>query len=127
MFDIKTVLTLHDRLLAQYGGASGIRDGNLLDSALNRPFQTFGGEDLYPTFYEKAAAVIQSIIINHPFVDGNKRTGFLLGEALLLNANVEIGATENDCYDFVIKVSTGELTFEYNVLWLRQNTQPILL
>ena len=53
MFDIKTVLHLHDRLLSQYGGASGVRDNNLLDSALNRPFQTFGGEDLYLSFYKK--------------------------------------------------------------------------
>jgi len=127
MFDIKSVLSLHDRVLAQYGGASGIRDNNLLDSALNRPFQTFGGEDLYPTVYEKAAAVIQSVIINHPFIDGNKRTGFLLGESLLLNDNAEIGAAENDCYGFVIKVSTGELTSEDIVLWLQQNTQPISL
>ena len=127
MFDIKTVLDLHDRLLAKYGGASGVRDINLLDSALNRPFQTFGGEDLYPTYYEKAAAVIHSVILNHPFVDGNKRTGFLLGETLLLNNYVEIKATENNCYDFVIKISTGELSFEDIVLWLQQNTKPISL
>ena len=93
MFDIKSVINLHDKILAKYGGASGVRDSNLLDSALNRPFQTFGGEDLYSSFYEKAAAVIQSIIINHPFVDGNKRTGFLLGETLLLNDHVEISAS----------------------------------
>lgn len=82
---------------------------------------------MYSTFYEKAAAVIQSLIINHPFVDGNKRTGILLGEALLLNDNVEINAMENDSYDFVIKVSTGDLSFEDIVLWLQQNTKPILL
>jgi death-on-curing protein len=127
MFDIKTVLDLHDRVLTKYGGASGVRDSNLLDSALNRPFQTFGGEDLYPTFYEKAAAVIHSVILNHPFVDGNKRNGFLLGETLLLNYYVEIKATENDCYDFVIKISTGELSFEDIVLRLQQNTQPTSL
>src|SRR5437763_13082882 len=125
MFDIKTVLDLHDRVLIKYGGALGLRDSNLLDSALNRPFQTFGGEDLYPTFYEKAAAVIHSVILNHPFVDGNKRTDFLLCETLLLYNNVEIKATENDCYDFVIKISIGELSFEDIVLWLQQNTQSI--
>lgn len=83
MFDVKTVSDLHDRVLAKYGGTSSVRDNNLLDSALHRPFQTFGGEDLYPSVYEKAAAVIQSILINHPFVDGNKRTGFVLGVSLL--------------------------------------------
>src|SRR3982751_6671210 len=125
MFDIESVLDLHDRVLAKYGGASGIRDNNLLDSALNRPFQTFDAKDLYPTFYEKAAAVIQSVIINHPFVDGNKRTAFLLGETMLLNEHVEISTSEDDRYGFVIKISTSELSFEDIVLWLQQNTQAI--
>ncbi len=123
MFDVKSVLELHEAVLKQYGGASGIRDNNLLDSALNRPFQTFDGEDLYSSIYEKAAAVLQSIIINHPFIDGNKRTGFLLCETLLLEDKIEINAPEDDNYEFVIQVSTSELSFEEIVLWLRQHTQ----
>lgn len=125
MFDLKSVLVLHDKILQKYGGASGIRDINLLDSALHRPFQTFDGEDLYPSLYEKAAAVLQSIIINHPFVDGNKRTGFLLCEILLSENNLEIVAAENETYGFVIQVSTSELSFENIVLWLQQNTQSV--
>ena len=125
MFDYKTILILHDEVLKQYGGASGIRDHNLLDSALHRPFQTFGGEDLYPSVYEKAAAVLQSIIINHPFVDGNKRTGFLLCETLLMESNMGIAAPEDKTYDFVIDVSTGAISFEDIVLWLQQHTQSL--
>jgi death on curing protein len=93
MFKIATVLALHDQVLNRYGGASGVRDSGLFDSALNRPFQTFGGEDLYPNPYHKAAAVIESIILNHPFIDGNKRTGFLLGASFLLDYNINLIAT----------------------------------
>ena len=125
MFKLNTVLELHDDVLKQYGGASGIRDYNLLDSALHRPFQTFGGEDLYLSLHEKAAAVLQSVIINHPFVDGNKRTGFLLCETLLLEDHIEIRASEDETYDFVIKVSTSELAFEGIVIWLQQHTQSL--
>ena len=67
MFNVETVLALHDQVLIKYGGASGIRDAGLLDSALNRPFQTFGGEDLYPDVYHKTAAVIESVILNPSF------------------------------------------------------------
>lgn len=68
MFILDKVLATHAGILKQYGGATGIRDANLVDSALNRPFQTFGGEDLYPSVFEKAAAVNQSVIINHPLL-----------------------------------------------------------
>lgn len=71
------VLRFHQLSIARYGGADGVRDEGLLESAIARPYQTFGGDDLYQTVYEKAAAMMESIIINHPFVDGNKRTGFL--------------------------------------------------
>ena len=123
MFNIAKVLALHDQVLIRYGGASGVRDSGLLDSALNRPFQTFGGEELYPDPYHKAAAVIESIILNHPFIDGNKRTGFLLGASFLLDYNINLIATEDARYNFVIDISTGSLSFEEIVIWLRQNTE----
>ena len=68
------VLKLHELSIFKYGGSQGIRDEGLMESAIARPYQTFGGEDLYPTEFEKAATIAESIIINHPFVDGNKRT-----------------------------------------------------
>ena len=125
MFDIKSVINLHDKILAKYGGASGVRDSNLLDSALNRPFQTFGGEDLYSSFYEKAAAVIQSIIINHPFVDGNKRIGYYMARAIFLNYALDINASENDKYDFVIAIAQGKLEVEEIANWFLQHTKNL--
>ena len=67
------VLNLHDQIIEQSGGALGVRDLSALESALAQPRMTFGGEDLYPTLVDKAAALGFSIIMNHPFVDGNKR------------------------------------------------------
>lgn len=78
MFLFEDVITFHDKAIEKYGGSKGLRDFGALDSALNRPWQTFGGEELYPTCFEKAAAIAESVILNHPFVDGNKRTGFIL-------------------------------------------------
>ncbi len=116
------VLKLHDASIEDFGGAKGIRDIGLLESALARPFQTFGGEDLYPSPIEKAAAISESLIVNHPFVDGNKRTGLLTMATLLVEYNTVLTAKENDLYNFIIKISTGEIKFDQIVDWLKQNT-----
>ena len=84
------VLELHRRILEQSGGALGIRDLGLLESAIAQPRMTFGGEDLYPSLLEKAAALGFSSIMNHPFVDGNKRTGHAATEILLVLNGLEI-------------------------------------
>ena len=94
----------------------------LLESAIARPFQTFGSEDLYPTTFEKAAALAESLIINHPFVDGNKRTGMLAMVSLLINDQYQLNASSDDLYNFVINISTGALSFDGIVEWLKANT-----
>ena len=79
------VLDVHSRMIEMKGSSDGVRDRNLLDSALNDPFQTFDGKDVYPALLSKAAVMCRSIISNHPFVDGNKRTGIhviLIGHLL---------------------------------------------
>jgi death on curing protein len=124
MILINDVLELHRRSIKKYGGAEGIRDTGGLESAIARPFQTFGGEDLYPTIFEKAAALGESLIINHPFVDGNKRTGFLAMISLIEEGNILVKATQSDAYDFTIAISTGSKSFEQIVEWLKQNTMP---
>jgi death-on-curing protein len=68
------VLFVHSRLIDTTGGAHGIRDLGLLQSAVSRPKATFGGKDLYPDIFHKAAALMESLVKNHPFIDGNKRT-----------------------------------------------------
>ena len=123
MIIIDEVFELHEKSILDYGGSRGLRDIGLLQSALARPFQTFGGEDLYPTIFEKAAALGESLIVNHPFIDGNKRTGMLCMTALLMVNNYTFIASSHDFYNFVINISTGSISFEEIVEWLKNNTQ----
>lgn len=109
--------------LKNFGGSNGVRDLSGLESAIARPFQTFGGTDLYQTIFEKAAAIAESIIINHPFIDGNKRTGYLLMEAMLRYGNYKITADDTELYNFIIDISTGAIAFENIVEWLKQNSE----
>jgi death on curing protein len=125
MISKESVLKMHELSILKYGGSNGVRDDRLLESAIARPYQTFGGEDLYPTAYEKAAAIAESLIINHPFVDGNKRTGFLAMLAILDEDNLEITVPNDAVYNFVIKISTGEIKFEQIVDWLNQNSSSL--
>ena len=90
------VLELHCRVVEQSGGAFGIRDVGLLKSAIAQPHMTFGGEDLYPSLLEKAAALGFSIIMNHPFVDGNKRAGHAATETFLVLNGLEIYASVDE-------------------------------
>ena len=117
------ILLLHEFSILDYGGAKEIRDWNLLLSAINRPFQTFDGKELYPGPFEKAAALAESLIINHPFVDGNKRTALLAMLALLKEYGKEISANENELYNFIIQMSMGERKFEEIVIWLKNKNQ----
>ena len=125
MILLEEILKLHDASIDYYGGAKGIRDIGLLESAIARPFQTFGGEDLYPTAFGKAAALGESLIINHPFIDGNKRTGFLAIITFLLECNLSVNANKEDAYNFTIQISTGEIKFDEIVLWLKNNAEPV--
>ena len=125
MITIKNILRLHELSIITYGGSQGIRDQGLMESAIARPYQTFGGEDLYPTVFEKAAALTESIIINHPFIDGNKRTGLLAMLVILEIGNFKITASNDDTYSFTIQISTGEIKFEEIVIWLKNNTEAV--
>jgi death-on-curing protein len=124
MIDFLEVCRIHDILIEKFGGAKGIRDKNALDSALQRPFSTFDKKELYPTPVEKAAALIESIITNHPFIDGNKRTGYVLMRLMLIRNGLDILTSENIKYDFVISISKGELKFEVIKNWIEKNIKP---
>lgn len=125
MILLNDILNLHDKSIEMYGGSKGIRDHRLLESAIARPFQTFGSEDLYSSPYEKAAALGESLIINHPFIDGNKRTGMLGMATFLLENGIYIDTVDNELYEMVIKISTGVISFEQIVTWLKTNTAKI--
>ncbi len=125
MIILQEVLLIHQRVTALFGGANGVRDLSGLEAALARPFQSFGNEELYPSPIEKAAAIGESIIMNHPFVDGNKRTGYVLMETILRKEHFQIEASTEKKYQFVIDISTGQKRFEEIVLWLKGNVRPL--
>lgn len=120
MISEKEVLEIHTILIERFGGLKGVRDKELLDSALNRPYQTFDGKELYPTPFDKAAAILESIVKNHPFKDGNKRTGYVLARLLLMNKQLDINAEQEEKYRFVISISKAELNFDQIKKWLEK-------
>ena len=121
MIDIQEVLVIHDTLIVQFGGSNGIRDYNLLVSAINRPYTGTGDTEFYPTIHEKAAALIESIVKNHPFVDGNKRTGYVIMRLFLLNNGFDIQASQDEKYTFVIRIASGSLTIEHITSWILEH------
>ena len=118
MISIEEVLIIHEILIENFGGSKGIRDHDLLESAIQRPFQTFEKRELYPSPVDKAAAIIESVVKNHPFIDGNKRTGYTLMRLVLLHHNQDLTASEDEKYNFVIQIANNKLTFEQIQNWI---------
>ena len=118
MISFEDALRIHSVLIEKFGGTKGLRDKNSLESALMRPYQTFDKNDLYPSPIEKAAAIIESIITNHPFIDSNKRFGYVAMRLTLMDYGHDILASEDDKYDFVIKIAKGELKFDKILTWI---------
>ena len=122
MISISHTEQIHSILIQRFGGTEGIRDKNALHSVLSRPRQSFDGKELYPGPLEKAAALIESILSNHPFVDGNKRTGYVLMRLLLNHRGYDIHASQDDKYNFVINIAAGKSSFNDIVFWLENFT-----
>jgi len=118
---LNEVLELYRRIMEQSGGSVGIHDLGALESALAQPRVTFGGEELYLTVVEKASALGFSIIKNHPFVDGNKRTGHAAMETFLVLNGYEIEATVDEQERIILQVAAGELGRDEFTDWLRSH------
>ena len=116
---LNEVLDLYRQIMARTGGAEGIHDLNGLDSAIAQPRMTFGGEELYPAIAEKASALGFSLIMNHPFLDGNKRAGHAAMETFLVLNGYEIKASTDDQEKIVLQVAAGEMKREAFTDWLR--------
>jgi len=122
---ISEVLEIHDRLIRQSGGASGLRDLGALESSVAQPRMTFDGEDLYPTISEKASALGFSLIQNHPFVDGNKRTGHAAAEIFLVMNGYQINAHVDEQENVILLVVAGEIGRASFSDWLRNHIQTM--
>jgi death on curing protein len=117
------VLAIHSAVRSEFGGRAGLRDRGALEASVARPFATFDGEDLYPDVASKAAALLHSLVTNHPFVDGNKRTGALSAELLLEVNDVVLVASDGEFEEILMAVASGTLDIEQLVIWFRQRTR----
>lgn len=115
-------LALHDRQLAEHGGQAGLRDESLLLSALARPQQLLAYGDPSPDLCAMAAAYAYGIAKNHPFLDGNKRTAFVVYRLFLKWNGIELKAEKSERYATMLALAAGELTEEDFADWLRENT-----
>ena len=114
------VLFIHSRLIDETGGVHGVRDLGLLQSAVSRPKATFGSEDLYPDICHKAAALMESLIKNHPFIDGNKRTAITSAGIFLQRNGYILETAQRQLEQFTLSVVTGKASFEDAVKWFRK-------
>ena len=122
---ISEVFELHDRIISSSGGSRGIRDLSALESAINQPRQTFDQKDLYPDIVTKAAALCFSLVMNHPFVDGNKRVGHAAMETFLILNGYEIIASVDEQERVMIELAAGEMSRINFSEWLNNHTSHI--
>ena len=115
------VKLLHSQLIAETGGTDGIRDEGLLDSALNAPFQSFGGFETYPSIQQKAARLGFGLVKNHAFVDGNKRIGAHAMLVFLALNQVELDYSQDELIAVILKIASGTYGFEELFYWILEH------
>lgn len=122
---VAQVLAIHDQAINRYGGSPGLRDLGLLESALGRPQASMFGEDAYPDLFEKAAALLHSLLKNHPFVDGNKRTA-LSSCAIFLHLNGYLLINKHkETIAFALQVENEGMALSDIGIWLKKHTKRI--
>ncbi len=119
------VLFIHSRLIAETGGSHGVHDLGMLESAVARPQATFDGKELYPDLFTKAAALMDSLINNHPFVDGNKRTGITAAGLFLRVNGWKLAVSPDDLEANTMRVATEGMEIAELAAWLRENTDQV--
>ncbi len=122
---LDVVLAVHDNMIEKYGGSHGIRDLGLIQSAIARPQSSFGGEDLYPSIFDKAAALFHSLMFNHAFVDGNKRTSMVSTARFLSLNGYELGVDEKEFVAFPLRAENKHLSIEEISKWLQKHSKRV--
>ena len=117
------ILLLQQDLIEQTGGTAGLRDEGLLESALFTPFQSFDGNEMFPSLQQKAARLGFGLIQNHPFVDGNKRIGAHAMLVFLALNGVELAYTQQELSGMILDVAAGKQSFEDMVVWIQQHQE----
>jgi len=122
---LEDVLLLHHLSIEKSGGSHGLRDTGLLDSAVHRPQATFAGVDLYPTLFDKAGALCHSLIKNHVFVDGNKRTSLLAAMTMLELNGYQFMCTQKELVVFGLKIDNENISSEGISAWLKKHSKKL--
>lgn len=112
------VLRLHNELICETGGTDGLRDEGLLDSALNAPFQSYDGVEIFPSLQQKGARLGYGLISNHAFIDGNKRIGAHVMLVFLAINGIALEYTQKELSDMVLKVASGAFALEDLTKWI---------
>lgn len=115
------IIVLHAQLIRETGGTDGIRDEGLLDSALNAPFQSFGGTDSFPSIQQKAVRLGFGLVKNHAFVDGNKRIGAHAMLVFLALNKIELDYTQEELSDVILGTAAGEISFDGLLKWVLEH------
>lgn len=121
---VDQVVELHRVSIDRYGGSHGLKDPGLLESAVLAPQQTFGGEFLYPDLESMAAALWHGLVMNHPFIDGNKRIGLRAADVFLMFNGFELHGSKAELVELTIKMTLGEVTREMLVEFVRTHIRP---
>ena len=112
------IMLLHSQIIAATGGSDGLRDEDLLESAINAPFQEFDGKEVYPSIQQKAARLGFGLIKNHAFIDGNKRIGVHAMLVFLSLNKIELSYTQKELSDIIIQVASGQSVFDDLLQWI---------
>jgi death-on-curing protein len=122
---VEQVLDLHRDLVEDFGGMPAVRERGLLEAAVSRPAMTFGGEDLYGDLAAKAAALMHSLVLNHPFVDGNKRAGAAAAEFVVERNGSVVQATDEEFESVTLALAEGTVAVEALAIWFRQRLRVV--
>ena len=125
ILSLEEVVWLHTVAVEEFGGSSGVKDRGTLESAIGRPLATFGGNNLYETAFKRAAALAESIVLNHGFVDGNKRTAMYAMAAWLEREGFTIEAERGELRELALSIATRKVTVDEIAAWLKERSKPI--
>ena len=125
LISLEELVWMHTVAVAEFGGSQGIRDRGLLESAIARPLASFGGKNLYDTPFKRAAALAESLVLNHGFVDGNKRTAMYAMAAWLEREGYVFEAARGELRGLALSIAAHELSTEQAAAWLEKRSKPI--
>ncbi|WP_177193578.1 type II toxin-antitoxin system death-on-curing family toxin [Thermodesulforhabdus norvegica] len=119
------VIPIHERILEKFGGAGGLRDWKSLDSAVQRPRAAFGGKELYPDLFTKAAVLSHSLVLNHPFADGNRRTAWEAMKRFLGENGMRLRAKAEEIVELMLRIADKSLEVKQIAEWLEEHSRKL--